>query len=432
MDNYTIFWFRRDLRFNDNKGLYYSLMNHKNVIPLFIFDTNILDKLHPKDARVHFIHKTLMTMNYQLEEEQKQMWVYYGQPKNVFLNLLEKIPVKAVYINKDHEPYGVQRDEEIENILKEKGVKLHAYLDHLFFEKEEVLKADTTPYQVFTPYSKKCHEILTDNHFTSYPSENLLDSFTQDAGPHFPSLKEIGFSESGVEFPVKTNKDTIIDNYHETRNFPAQTGTTRLGVHLRFGSISLRKLGKHARIKNATFFNELIWREFYAMILWHYPHVVNQSFKPLYDRIEWRNDVEEFELWKQGKTGYPIVDAGMRELMHTGYMHNRVRMITASFLTKHLLIDWRWGEAWFAEKLLDYELSSNNGGWQWSAGTGVDAAPYFRIFNPTEQQKKFDPLFAYIKKWVPEFNTKTYPESLVDHKFARKRCLEVFKAALNS
>jgi len=428
---YAVFWFRRDLRLEDNKGLFQALNNHDNVIPLFIFDTDILSKLNPSDARVEFIHRCLVQMQQELAKTGKSLLVRVGKPVEVFNDLLNNYDIRWVYTNLDHEPYGIERDRQIEELLVSRGVSFHGLNDHLLFEKGEVLKPDQTPYTVFTPYARKCREKLTGNHFKTYPSEKLMEHFAGIPVSPLPSLEEVGFQHSGIEFPVSTGKETIIANYDQTRDYPGLMGTSRLGVHLRFGTVSLRQLASQGFTANAIWFNELIWREFYAMILRHFPHVTTNAFKPQYDYIAWRDAPEDFERWKDGKTGYPMVDAGMRELAQIGYMHNRVRMVTASFLTKHLLIDWRWGEAWFAEKLLDFELSSNNGGWQWSAGTGCDAAPYFRIFNPTEQQKKFDPEHIYIKKWISEWNTGKYPQPMVEHKFARERCLEIYKAALN-
>jgi deoxyribodipyrimidine photo-lyase len=428
---HSIFWFRRDLRLEDNKGLYHALNNHDNVIPLFIFDTHILSRLTPADARVEFIHSQLEHMQHQLKKMGRSLLVWVGKPVEIFNDILSSYNIQAVYTNLDHEPYGIERDGQIEGLLASRGVSFHGYYDHLLFEKDEVLKPDQTPYTVFTPYARKCREVLTQTHFMQYKVEKLLDHLAHFPSQPLPSLEEIGFTPTGIEFPASSGKEPIIEIYHQTRDYPGQNGTSRLGLHLRFGTISIRQLAAQSFPANSTFFNELLWREFYAMILWHFPHVTTKAFKPRYDYISWRDNTDEFERWKEGKTGYPMVDAGMRELAQTGYMHNRVRMVTASFLTKHLLIDWRWGEAWFAEKLLDYELSSNNGGWQWSAGTGCDAAPYFRIFNPTEQQKKFDPEHIYIKKWIPEWNTDKYPQPMVDHKFARERCLKLYKMALN-
>ena len=428
----SIFWFRRDLRLHDNKGLYHALKNSENVIPLFIFDTDIIDSLPENDARVEFIYNSVKQMQNELRKRHRNMLVIKGKPLDIFEKIATDYQIKAVYCNKDHEPYGIERDEKVKRFLESKNIDFHSYLDHLLFEKDEVVKNDGSPYHVFSPYGRKCREVLTKEHLKYYPSEDFLTHFHQLDDIQFPILKELGFKPSDIDFPEKDNKDAIINTYDKTRNFPAKKGTTRLGIHLRFGTVSLRQLAQKALKKNDTYFNELLWREFYAMILWHYPHVTDTSFKKQYDNIDWLNDKKQFEAWKEGKTGYPMVDAGMRELAITGYMHNRVRMITASFLTKHLLIDWRWGEAWFAEKLLDYELSSNNGGWQWSAGSGCDAAPYFRIFNPSEQQKKFDPDNEYVKKWLPELNSDKYPQPIVEHKFARERCLNTFKKALNN
>jgi deoxyribodipyrimidine photo-lyase len=429
---YSIFWFRRDLRWSDNKGLYFALKENQQVIPLFIFDTDIIGHLPDNDARVEFIYRQLEKMQKHLQGLGRSLWTYKGKPQDIFGKILRKYSIKAVYTNKDHESYGIVRDLEMEKMLQENGARFHLYLDHLLYEKDEVVKDDGSPYHVYTPYGKKCRQLITPGHFRYYESEMILGHLTPETPPLFPSLGDIGFKPSGINFPKNDSKESIIENYHHTRDYPAQNGTTRLGVHLRFGTISLRQLAKQAMEINDKYFGELLWREFYAMILWHYPHVVNRSFKPQYDNVDWKNKTDHFERWKQGKTGYPLVDAGMRELANTGYMHNRVRMVTASFLTKHLLIDWRWGEAWFAEKLLDFELSSNNGGWQWSAGSGCDAAPYFRIFNPVEQQRKFDPDGVYIRKWIPELDTLDYTGPIVDHKKAREECLFAYRRALSN
>lgn len=422
----TLFWFRRDLRLTDNAGLYHALRDHKNVLPIFIFDTAILDALDDKtDKRVEFIHRTLSDLKKQLEEFQSSLLVLYGNPVELF----KKITSKAVYANHDYEPYARKRDDQVATILKKSGSVLKTFKDQVIFEKTEVVKDDGNPYTVFTPFSKKWKAQLKPFYYKSYPTEKYFTAFKKSKPLPFPSLSEIGFKEVNAVFPERNIRQSIIETYHQTRNFPSQRGTTRLSVHLRFGTVSIRKLVQVALNKNETWLNELIWREFYQMILWHFPKV-DKSFKPQYDRIEWRNNEKEFEVWCAGKTGYPIVDAGMRELNETGFMHNRVRMICASFLTKHLLIDWRWGEAYFAKKLLDFDLASNNGGWQWAAGSGCDAAPYFRVFNPYIQTKKFDPDLAYIKKWVPEYDSLSYPKPMVDHEFARKRVLNVYKEAL--
>ena len=426
----TIFWFRRDLRLKDNKGLFHALKNASRVLPVFIFDEDILSSLPKNDHRVEFFHGVLKEMHKTLRASGSSLLVKNGKPLEVFRELLETYDVGAVYCNADHEPYGINRDEEIAQLLDYHKIPFYQYLDHLVFEKDHVLKSDGTPYKVFTPYSRQWKEKLSEARLEKNPSEAMKNHFIKNTEIDFPSLQSLGFKTSGLKAPpLKVDREKI-RKYDKTRDYPHLDGTSRLGVHLRFGTVSIRQLLKQALKWNETFVNELIWREFYAMILWHFPEVVTQSFKSEYDRIQWRNQEEEFERWKTGTTGYPMVDAGMRQLNNTGYMHNRLRMVTASFLTKHLLVDWRWGEAYFGEKLFDYELSSNNGGWQWSAGTGCDAAPYFRIFNPAEQQKKFDPEKKFIKKWIPELETDKYPGPMVDHNSARERCLKVYKAAL--
>jgi len=425
--NTTLFWFRRDLRLPDNAGLYHALRENKEVIPLFIFDSAILDKLEDKkDRRVEFIHQSLELMKRQLEEMESSFLILGGSPIKIFKHLNPK----AVYTNHDYEPYARKRDEEVRKILESKNAAFKTFKDQVIFESDEVLKDDSKPYTIFTPYSRKWKSLLKPFHYKAYPSEKYFNNFKKLKPLRFPSLDEIGFKKIGSEFPDRKIKQGVIDKYHEQRNFPSIDGTSQLSVHLRFGTVSIRTLVKLALAKNETWLNELIWRDFYHMILWHFPQVETKSFKPSYDRITWRNNEKEFQAWCDGKTGYPIVDAGMRQLNETGFMHNRARMIVASFLTKHLLVDWRWGEAYFAKKLLDFDLAANNGGWQWAAGSGCDAAPYFRVFNPHLQTEKFDPDLTYIKKWVPEWGTPTYPKPIVDHAFARKRVLTVYKEAL--
>jgi deoxyribodipyrimidine photo-lyase len=425
----SLFWFRRDLRLQDNAGLYHALEENKEVLPIFIFDSEILDKLEDKsDLRVTFIHQSLTLMQKQLEEMGDSLLVLYGNPVEIF----KELNPKAVYTNHDYELYAQQRDGLVKKILEEKGAIFKTFKDQVIFEKEEVVKDDGKPYTVFTPYSRKWKSKLEDSTLKSYPTEKHFDSLKKTAPLPLLSLSTIGFQETNFSFPERLVKQSVIEQYDKQRNFPAIAGTTKLSVHLRFGTVSIRKLAQVALKKNETWLNELIWRDFYHQILWHFPHVQTKAFKPAYDKIEWRNNEKEFAAWCEGKTGYPIVDAGMRELNTTGFMHNRVRMITASFLTKHLLIDWRWGEAYFAKKLLDFDLAANNGGWQWAASSGCDAAPYFRVFNPELQTEKFDPKLEYIKKWVPEFGTEKYPEPIVEHKLARERVLKVYKEALGS
>lgn len=423
----TVFWFRRDLRLQDNAGLFHALKENQDVVPIFIFDTTILDKLEEKaDRRVEFIHNSLTVVQQQLEEHGSSLLVFHGDPIAIF----KLLKPKAVYTNHDYEPYARQRDEVIKNILVEKGSEFQTFKDQVIFEKDEVTKDDGKPYTIFTPYSRKWKSLITPAHLKSYPTETHFGSFKKIKALPVPSLADIGFESTGLPFPERVIKQSIVEKYDLQRNFPAIEGTTKLSVHLRFGTASIRKLAQLAQKKNEVWLNELIWRDFYHMILWHFPEVETKSFKPAYDKIEWRNNEKEFAAWCEGKTGYPIVDAGMRELNNTGFMHNRVRMIVASFLTKHLLIDWRWGEAYFAKKLLDFDLAANNGGWQWAAGSGCDAAPYFRVFNPALQTEKFDPESEYIKKWVPEFGTEKYLKPIVDHKLARERVLKVYKEAL--
>lgn len=427
--NTTIFWFRRDLRLDDNAALYHALKENKNVLAVFIFDTIILDKLEDKaDKRVSFILESLKLISQKLQKLKSDLLTLHGDPVEFY----KTIDPKIVYANHDYEPYANERDMRIKKTLEAKGSTFKTYKDHVIFEKEEIVKDDGSPYTIFTPYSRKWKSKLNTFYLQRYPTEKYFQSFMKIKPIPIPSLPEIGFKEIAVHLPPKVIKSSVIEQYDKQRNFPALEGTSRLGLYLRFGNLSIRMLAQIGLEKNETFLNELIWRDFYQMILWHFPKVETQSFKPAYDQIQWRNNEKEFEAWCQGQTGYPIVDAGMRELNETGFMHNRVRMITASFLTKHLLIDWRWGEAYFAKKLLDFDLAANNGGWQWAAGSGCDAAPYFRIFNPDLQTKKFDPDMAYVKKWIPELNTSAYPKPVVDYKFARERALKTYKAVLGN
>ncbi len=426
----SIFWFRRDLRLFDNAGLYHALKGGAPVLPIFILDKNILDDLKNKqDKRVDFIMQTLNGMQDELVKTGSTLQVFYDNPEGAFKQLMEQYSISAVYTNHDYEPYAQQRDADIGTLLATKGILLHTYKDQVIFEKDEVMKDNGTPYTVYTPYSKKWKEKLNPFYLKQYPVEKYVHNFVQHAPLALPTLQDIGFEPTDIDIPSDQLNEGIATTYNTTRDFPAVKGTTRLSLHLRFGTVSIRQLAAQAGPLNATLLNELIWREFYMMILWHFPHVVAGSFKKEYDNIQWRNNEKEFELWCAGKTGVAIVDAGMRELNTTGFMHNRVRMIVASFLTKNLLIDWRWGEAYFAEKLLDYDLSANNGGWQWAAGSGCDAAPYFRIFSPQLQTEKFDPQLKYIRKWVPEFEQLTY-RPIVDIKASRDRCLTEYKRAL--
>ncbi|WP_445384855.1 cryptochrome/photolyase family protein [Robiginitalea sp. IMCC44478] len=433
-DSHCIFWFRRDLRLTDNKGLETALKSGKPVLPIFIFDKAILEELPEEDARVSFIHKQLCKISESLKNDHKSgLAVFHGEPEAIFKRLISEGTVAAVYTNRDYEPYARKRDQAVEALLKENDIPFHTCKDQVIFEKSEVVKDDGDPYVVYTPYMKKWKEHFEpEKHLQKTDSVSDAGDFLRDRDFPWISLEDMGFKPSEIEVPDYDLSTSLIDNYEDTRNFPAKDGTSHLGPHLRFGTISVRQAAKKALdSENETFLNELIWREFFMQILWHYPETVNNAFKKKYDRIPWRNKEEEFEKWKNGNTGYQLVDAGMRQLNKTGYMHNRVRMLVASFLCKHLLIDWRWGEAYFAEKLLDYEQASNVGNWQWAAGSGVDAAPYFRIFNPMTQVDKFDKGRNYIRQWVEEVDTDSYPDKIVDHKEARERCLETYKEALN-
>ena len=429
----NLFWFRRDLRIADNAGLYHALRDKNPVVPIFIFDRNILDELEePADRRVEFIYKTIENLQEKLLKKGSTLDVRYGLPGDIFSQLLKDYKIEKVFTNHDYEPYASGRDKSISDLLKKNGASFHSFKDQVILERNEVLKDDGKPYTIFTPYSRRWKSVVNEFYLRSYTSEKYTGNFFKQTAKKTPSLSSMRFKATDKPFPSSHPNRDIIADYAKTRDIPSIHGTTHLGLHLRFGTVSIRKLAREATELNETFLNELIWRDFFQMILFHFPQVVSHSFKPEYDKIRWRNNEKEFEAWCKGQTGYPIVDAGMRELNETGFMHNRVRMITASFLTKHLLIDWRWGEAYFAKKLLDYELAANNGNWQWAAGTGCDAAPYFRIFNPYLQTKRFDPDQKYIRKWVPEFEELNYPQPIVEHEFARKRCLEVYGKAVKS
>ncbi|MDX1277886.1 deoxyribodipyrimidine photo-lyase [Oceanihabitans sediminis] len=429
----NIFWFRRDLRLEDNTGLFHALQSANPVLAIFIFDSEILENLPKEDARVTFIHERLSSISKELKKNyNSSIAIYHGKPVDVFQKLTKEHKLETVFTNHDYEPYAINRDLEISNFLEKQNIGFKTFKDQVIFEKEEIVKKDGKPYLVYTPYMRTWKEAFKLKPIENYDSESLCKNFLEHKSLPALSLEAIGFKKSNQKIEDYDLSSHLIQNYEATRNFPAKDSTSKLGPHLRFGTVSIRKMMQKAiRETNEIFWQELIWREFFMQILWHFPHTVTNSFKPKYDRIKWRNNEKEFQLWCEGKTGYPLVDAGMRQLNETGFMHNRVRMLVGSFLCKHLLIDWRWGEAYFAEKLHDYEMASNIGNWQWVAGCGVDAAPYFRIFNPTTQIDKFDKKLEYIKKWVPDFQELSYPQPMVDHKEARERCLRVYKEALS-
>jgi len=431
MNKIAVFWFRRDLRLNDNHGFFRALNSGLQVLPVFIFDIEILGKLNSKhDARVSFIYSEILKIKHEVEKQGSSLKVIHAKPLYAFQELTNEFEIAAVFTNRDFEPYSIQRDKEVEIYLHNKNIEFQTFTDHVIFEPGKILKDDKTPYTVFTPYCKRWKKKLLETEIKSFDSEKLLGNLLEIKPYILPTIKELGFLQSEIEVPEIDISEQLIRDYEQTRNLPSINGTSKSGVHLRFGTVSIREITRIAIDYSEVFLNELIWRNFFIDILWHFPYVEIKAFKPKYDFIQWRNNEKEFDLWCQGNTGYPLVDAGMRELNKTGFMHNRVRMVTASFLTKHLLIDWRWGEAYFAEKLLDFEQASNNGNWQWAAGCGCDAAPYFRVFNPEAQQKRFDEKVEYILKWVPEYGTVSYTVPVIDHKFARERILQVYKRAL--
>lgn len=430
---YTVFWFRRDLRLEDNCGLMHALSKNAQVLPIFIFDSQILEQLNDNsDRRVQFIYETVSAMKSELQAKGSDLLVFHGKPLDIYKDLHKEYKIEKILTNHDYEPYARRRDEEIAQWAKTQGIEFHSFKDQVIFEKGEILTDAQKTYTVFTPYKKKWLATITPQDYKPYSLKGLEGSWAKLKAQTMPTLKSLGFEATDFKFPKRTISFETLRNYKENRDFPyLDSGTSKLGLHLRFGTVSVRKLVEVAvEKKSDIWLSELIWREFFMQILWHFPRVAKESFRPEYEKVKWRNSEAEFKKWCDGQTGYPLVDAGMRELNQTGFMHNRVRMVTASFLTKHLLTHWLKGERYFAEKLLDYDLSANNGNWQWAAGTGCDAAPYFRVFNPQSQQEKFDPEFKYIKKWVPEYGTAKYPDPMVDHKEARDRCLEAFKKAL--
>jgi deoxyribodipyrimidine photo-lyase len=426
----SIHWFRRDLRLADNHGYYRALSEHGDVVPLFIFDTSILDKLENKhDRRVDFIHRALQGMQDKLVKQGSSLVVEHGGPVAVWKRLLERFEITAVTTNHDHEPYAIARDKAVAELLASHGVPFHSYKDISIFERSEVVKDNGGPYTVYTPYMRKWRTLFDPQMAQAYASEALLHRSWRSEPLPLPTLASLGFQPTDLQAPPLTLSEALLKHYAETRDIPSVEGTSRMSTHLRFGTVSVRELVRRSMNASPKYLNELIWREFYMQILWHFPQH-EKAFKPAYDRIQWRHDEGDLAQWKEGRTGYPLVDAGMRELNATGLMHNRVRMVVASFLTKHLLLDWRLGEAWFAEQLLDFELSSNNGGWQWASGSGCDAAPYFRVFNPRLQLEKFDPALKYVKKWVPEYGSANYVQPMVVHEMARTRALQTYKEGL--
>ena len=428
----NIVWMRRDLRLEDNTALFHALKTRENVLLLFIFNPDILERLEVRpDFRVNFIYKTLVGIKETLEKIGSSIYIAHGRPQDVFKKMADEFHICSVYTNRDYEPYSLLRDLNVERFLKINKIEYHSYKDNVLFEKDELVKDDGKPYTVFTPYKNKFLEKFNKEMVRPLNTTQYFHNFIRIKPLPMMSIEMLGFESVNLVFPSKSLPQTLLEGYAANRDFPARNGTSKLSVHLRFGTISIRKVTALAFLHSETFLSELIWRNFYSQILWYFPHVATRAFKPIYDNIRWENNLDHFNAWCQGMTGYPMVDAGMRELNQTGFMHNRLRMVTASFLCKHLLIDWRWGEAYFAGKLNDYELASNNGGWQWAAGSGCDAVPYFRIFNPELQAKKFDPDSEYILKWVPEYGTIAYPQPIIEHRFARERALKRFAQGMN-
>ncbi|HPC98213.1 MAG TPA: deoxyribodipyrimidine photo-lyase [Bacteroidales bacterium] len=431
MNEIVLFWFRRDLRIEDNAGLWHALSSGYKVMPLFIYDRNILDRLEKEDPRMDFLGKTLRNLDHRLKQVSSSLQTFYGTPAEIFKTLVAKYIVKGLYFNRDYEPEAIKRDETVGKFFESSGIPVFSYRDQVIFEKSDVIKDDGTPYTVFTPYRRKWLSLFRKDMIKPYPSENLKQNFTASGQSDLIMPEHLGFRCPGFRVYEPLLDEEHIRHYEKARDFPAQNGTSLTGPHLRFGTVSIREVFRRTIDVSQVFVSELIWREFFMQILFHFPHVTERSFRPEYDRIEWLNDEEHFDRWCRGMTGVPLVDAGMRELAATGYIHNRVRMVVANYLTKILLTDWRWGEAWFAQKLLDYELSSNNGNWQWAAGCGCDAAPYFRIFNPENQVRKFDPERKYIEKWIPHLETPEYPSPVTDYSVARVRALKHYREGIS-
>ncbi len=428
----TICWLRRDLRLNDQAALYHALRSGHPVVVLFIFDREILDDLEDRrDRRVEFIHQTVTQLQADLHQHGSDLLVYYDRPMPVWEQILKQYEVAQVHINHDYEQYAIARDAAVRELLESQGIPLYTYKDQCIFDRDEVLSKAGKPYSVFTPYSKAWKAKVNDFYLRSYPTEKYFRQFYQGSFSGIPTLESMHFEAVGEPFPAQEIPVDKIETYAEKRDYPALEATSRMSIHLRFGTVSIRELAREAQQLSPTYLNELIWRDFYFQVLHHFPHInTGHAFRMEYDRIQWRNNEAEFEAWCEGRTGYPLVDAGMRQMNETGFMHNRIRMVTASFLSKHLLIDWRWGEAYFAKKLLDYDFSANNGGWQWAAGSGCDASPYFRVFNPALQAKKFDPKGEYVRKWVPEIDQVDYPDPIVEHETARERAIQTYRRAV--
>ena len=449
-------WIRRDLRLHDHAALAAATKSGETTV-VFIFDTHILDKLKNKsDKRLTFIHQSLTEIETELQKYDSSLVIRYGKPEEEIPKLAKELAVQKVFCNRDYEPYAKKRDSQVEKILKAQGVEFEQFKDTVMFEKHEVLKNDGSIYKVFTPYKNKWHEVFENQNKNLPEFETNFKNIRKFKNPENILKKdwysEIGFKETlpplagGTSSALKLLKKfkDHLNEYKDTRDFPALPGTSNLSVYIRHGNLSVRdmlRLGITSRSEGAkTWVSEIIWRDFYQMILDTHPYIEKESFKREYDQIKWLGKDEDFKAWCEGRTGFPIVDAAMRCFNETGMMHNRPRMIVASFLCKILLVDWRKGEKYFAEKLLDFDLAANNGGWQWSSSSGCDAQPYFRIFNPYSQSEKFDPEGKFIREWVPELRhlsnkeihrpdallAPEYPMPIVSYEKNRVKCLEMY------
>ncbi len=438
----SLVWLRRDLRLSDNRALNEAEKSSDEITIVFVFDTNILNRLKSKqDRRLTFIYESLNEISQTLEKKGSQLIVLYGDPKKEIPKLASQLGVNFVFANEDYESYAKSRDFHIKKSLAKQEISFSLHKDQVIFSGDEVLKSDGSPYRVFTPWKKQFHPSVVDEAKTSL--KKMTKKSELKAFSKLKSLKSYGFKKTlsyvqGGEREAQKQLSGFLDqlnSYSKNRDYPYLDSTSRLSVHLRFGTLSIREAIRACKGKRGegprTWLSELVWREFYFMILDQFPHVEKSSFKPEYQNIQWPGKNNHFKAWCEGRTGFPIVDAGMRQLNKTGFMHNRLRMVTASFLVKDLLVDWQRGEKYFAEKLMDYDLAANNGGWQWCASTGCDAQPYFRIFNPDSQTKKFDSGQEFVRKWVPEaFDTSSgYPGPIVDHRVQREKALSLFKSA---
>lgn len=431
MQETALFWFRRDLRLKDNHGLFQALKSGRPVTCIYIFDTNRLSQLEKNDARITFIHNTLSDLKKELEEYGSTLDVRFGDPVKIFPHLIRVYNFRQVFANHDYDSYSTELDHKVRNLLMEHSIKFRSFKDHVIFEKNEIIDSKNEPYVTFDPYFKKWKKSITFNKVFNYKSEFYLKNLFNMSPIEFPTINQIGFEKSKIEFNSPSLSLSTIKNYDKTKTFPGiKNGTSRIGIHLRYGTISVRECVNFALSHNDSWLTELIWRDFYNQILFHFPHIENSSFKKSYDKIKWENNEELFQKWCEGNTGYPLVDAGMRELKNTGYMHSQIRIIVSSFLCKNLRIDWRWGERYFSKHLLDFDLASNIGGWQGAAGSGVESTPYFQVSNPLKQTHSFDPQLTYIKKWVPEFKNPDYPKPIVDFIESREICFKMYKKAI--